>query len=102
MMDELLDSERIVLMHFYSHQEEVCRLINHSLAELEQEYETHVRFVRVDVDASPEVARRYAIKEVPVLLAFKNRACLGSLLAGEFKAKLEYLCNVCESGEVLN
>lgn len=48
--------------------------------ELAKEYEDIVKFVRVDIEESPEVAERYRIIAVPTVILFQNSQPVKKLL----------------------
>ena len=49
-----------------------CKMVAPVLDALAEEYAGKVKFVKVDVDTSPDVAARFGIRGVPTMLLFKD------------------------------
>jgi thioredoxin 1 len=86
---ELRSAARLVLAHFYTSWSAQCRILSPSLEALASELEDELQVARVNLDQSPELARRYGITNVPVLILFDNGAPIASLDA--WKAHLQGL-----------
>lgn len=61
-----------VLVDFYADWCGPCKVISPIVEDLANEYESKVRVVKVDVDASQQLAASYGIRSIPTLLVFKN------------------------------
>ena len=72
--DELLQSEKLVIVDFWATWCGPCRMLSPLLDEVEAEMEDKVEVVKVNVDDADEVAMRYRIMSIPTLLFFKNGA----------------------------
>jgi thioredoxin 1 len=59
--------------------------------ELIKEYEGSVKFVRVDMEGSPEASARYRIRVVPTILLFKNSKPVKKLLGFQDRNSLKRL-----------
>ena len=68
---EVLDNKGVVLVDFFATWCGPCKMIAPIIDELEAEM-GDVKFVKVDVDESPEVATRYGIQSIPTLKVFKD------------------------------
>jgi thioredoxin 2 len=49
-----------------------CRAMAPIFARAAQALEPHARFVKVDVDANPQLAARFGVQGIPALFAFKD------------------------------
>ena len=58
--------------------------------ELSKEY-TDIKFVKVNVDNTPDIAQRYGIMSIPTLIAFKNGEIAGSIVGFQPKEALAAL-----------
>ena len=70
--DELLQSEKLVIVDFWATWCGPCRMLSPLLDEGEAEMEDQVEVVKVNVDDADEIAMRYRIMSIPTLLFFKN------------------------------
>ena len=70
--DELLHSEKLVIVDFWATWCGPCRMLSPLLDEVEAEIEDKVEVVKVNVDDADEIAMRFRIMSIPTLLFFKN------------------------------
>lgn len=56
--------------------------------QLAKEYDGKVKFVRVDIEESPEIAERYHVIAVPTILLFHNSQAVKRLLGFQDRASL--------------
>ena len=70
--DELLVSEKLVIVDFWATWCGPCRMLSPLLDEVEAEMEDKIEVVKVNVDDADEIAMRYRIMSIPTLLFFKN------------------------------
>jgi thioredoxin 1 len=72
-----------------------CKIIAPFIEELSGEYVGRVTFVKIDVDASPNVAIQFSIRSIPTLLFFKNGKLvdqqIGALPKHALKQRVEAL-----------
>lgn len=69
---KVLDAAEPVLVDFFATWCGPCKMIAPTIDEVAAEVEGRVRVVKVDIDASPDVAGRYGVMSVPTLMVFKN------------------------------
>ena len=70
--DELLQSEKLVIVDFWATWCGPCRMLSPLLDEVEAEMKDKVEVVKVNVDDADEIAMRFRIMSIPTLLFFKN------------------------------
>ena len=68
---EVLGFEGTVLLDFYADWCGPCKMLSPIIEEVSEEC-TDVRFFKVNVDLSPELASAFGIVSIPTLIAFKN------------------------------
>jgi thioredoxin 1 len=69
--ERVLKCDKPVLVDFYAEWCGPCRQLTPRLEEFAQEH-PEVRVVKVNVDNSPELARRYGVKAMPTLLVIRD------------------------------
>jgi putative thioredoxin len=67
--------EKPQLLFFYSPKSGLCRRVEGFLAQVLQHRQNHGTFVvrRIDCDQRPELAERFAIKELPTLVVVEGK-----------------------------
>lgn len=88
---DVLGANEVVLVDFWATWCAPCRAITPILEDLAAEYEGRAKIVKVDVDANPQSAQRFAIRSVPTLFVFKNGERVDGVLGGRSKAELAAL-----------
>jgi thioredoxin 1 len=69
---EVLKSEAPVLVDFFATWCGPCKMLGPVLESVAQQYQGRAQIVKVDIDASPELAQTYGITAVPTLLVFSG------------------------------
>jgi len=69
---EVVNSDRPVLVDFTATWCGPCRQIAPLVDQLADEYEGRAKVAKLDIDESPETARRFQIRGVPTILVFKG------------------------------
>ena len=72
--DELLQSEKLVIVDFWATWCGPCRMLSPLLDEVEAEMADKIEVVKVNVADADEIAMRFRIMSIPTLLFFKNGA----------------------------
>ena len=69
---EVLKSSEPVLVDFFAEWCGPCKAMAPALEQLASELKGKVKVVKVDVDQSPGITTKYAIRAMPTLMMFKN------------------------------
>lgn len=69
--DEVLASDRPVLVDFGATWCGPCRALEPTIEAVEKELAGRVKVVKMDIDESPETAKRYGIRGAPTLVVFR-------------------------------
>lgn len=69
---EVLKADLPVLVDFWAEWCGPCRMVAPVVAELAEEYEGRVKFVKVDTEENVDTAAAYGIRSLPTLLVFKD------------------------------
>lgn len=90
---EVLRAEMPVLVDFYATWCGPCKRLAPTLTTVAGEYAGRVKFVKVDVDGAPAVARKYDVQGVPTLAWFRSgkleAAMAGAPAAAELRARVD-------------
>lgn len=70
--DELINSEKPVLIDFYADWCAPCRAMKPVLDDLKAKMGESVDIYKIDVDKNQELAQQYAVRSIPTLILFKN------------------------------
>lgn len=69
---EVINADLPVLVDFYADWCGPCKMLGPIVEEVAAEYVGKVKFVKVNVDNSPEAAQRYGVRGIPTLILFKK------------------------------
>ena len=87
--DEVLKSQKPVLIDFWAEWCAPCRRLTPVIEELAGEYGERLLVAKVDVDANPSLAARFQVRSIPTLLFMHNGQVSESLVGPPAsKAKL--------------
>ncbi len=70
--NELLRSDKPVLLDFYADWCGPCKMLSPVLSEIADEYVDVIRVAKVNVDDEPELAMKFGVSSIPMLVLFKN------------------------------
>jgi len=70
--EEVINSEKPVLVDFWAEWCGPCKMIGPIVEELAGEYDGKAVVGQVDVDANPQVSAKFGIRSIPTLLVFKG------------------------------
>ena len=74
---EVLKSSEPVLVDFFAEWCGPCQAMAPALEQVAAEQKGKVKVVKIDVDQSPGITTRYAIRAMPTLIMFKNGQVAG-------------------------
>ena len=84
---EVQEAKGLVLIDFFASWCGPCRMISPILEELSKEI-SDVKFCKVDVDASPELARMFKVESIPFLALVKDDTFLDMSVGYKSKEEL--------------
>jgi len=70
--DEVLKSDKPVLVDYWAEWCGPCKMIAPILEELSAEYGDKVKVAKLNIDENPDTPPKYGIRGIPTLMLFKN------------------------------
>jgi thioredoxin len=70
--DEVLNTDKLVVMDFWAEWCGPCRMVGPIIDELSTEYANKAVIGKVDVDNNDEITSKFGIRNIPTILFFKN------------------------------
>lgn len=93
--EEVMRSEKPVLVDFFAIWCGPCKMLMPILEELAGEYDGKVKIVKIDVDESPDTSGQFGIQSIPTLIFIKDgrevERLSGFRSREELKTKLDAL-----------
>ncbi len=86
--EEVLNSEKPVLLDFWASWCGPCRMVGPILDEIAEERED-IKVCKINVDEEPELAAKYGIVSIPTLLVMEKGEIRNKSLGARPKAQIE-------------
>ena len=86
--EEVLQSERPVLIDYWAEWCGPCKTIAPVLDEIATEYSDRLKVVKLNIDDNPQTPPKYGIRGIPTLMVFKNGQVEATKVGAVSKAQL--------------
>jgi thioredoxin 1 len=86
--EEVLKSERPVLIDYWAEWCGPCKMIAPVLDEIATEYSDRLKVVKLNIDDNPQTPPKYGIRGIPTLMVFKNGQVEATKVGAVSKAQL--------------
>lgn len=87
--EEVLESKVPVVIDFFAQWCGPCKMFGPIFESVAEDYEDKVKFVKVDIDESPEIAEKYFVMSIPTLKFIENAEVKGSFVGAMAPDELE-------------
>jgi thioredoxin 1 len=87
--EEVLTSDKPVLVHFWAEWAGPCRQIAPSLEAIAAEYGDQLEVVRLNIDQNPTTAAKYGVMSIPTLNVYQGGEVVQTIVGAKPKAALE-------------
>ena len=85
--NEIMQSERTVLLDFYADWCGPCRMLGPIVEEIAKEHPEY-KIAKVNVDAQPELAAKFGVMSIPALFVIKEGKTVAQSLGAKPKAQV--------------
>ncbi|MGH4015575.1 MAG: thioredoxin [Pseudonocardiaceae bacterium] len=86
--DEVLGSDKPVLVDFWATWCGPCKLVAPVLEEIASEHAGKITIAKLDVDQNPSTSRNYQIMSIPTMLLFSEGKVVKQIVGAKAKAAL--------------
>ena len=86
--EEVLQSERPVLIDYWAEWCGPCKTIAPVLDEIAPKYSDRLKVVKLNIDDNPQTPPKYGIRGIPTLMVFKNGQVEATKVGSVSKAQL--------------
>ncbi len=92
--NEVIDSQKMVLLDFWATWCGPCRMIAPVVEEVAEEYEDILKVGKINVDEEPELANMFNITSIPTLVVFKDGQITDTSLGYKTKEQILALLGI--------
>ena len=87
--DDVLGSDKPVLVDFWAEWCGPCRMIAPALEEMSVELEERVTIVKLNIDDNPDAPARYGVRGIPTMILFKDGEVAATKVGAAPKTQLQ-------------
>jgi thioredoxin 1 len=86
--DDVLTSDKPVLVDFWAEWCGPCRLVSPVLEEIAAEHSDKIKIVKLNIDENPKTARDYNVMSIPTMSVFSSGKVVKSIIGAKPKSAI--------------
>jgi thioredoxin 1 len=86
--DDVLTSDKPVLVDFWAEWCGPCRLVSPVLEEIAAEHSDKIKIVKLNIDENPQTARDYHVMSIPTMSVFASGKVVKSIIGAKPKSAI--------------
>lgn len=86
-LEEVLNTDKLVVLDFWAEWCGPCRMIGPMIEELSEEFKNEVVVGKVNVDENSTTSAKYGIRNIPTILFVKNGEIVDKVVGAQPKAE---------------
>jgi thioredoxin 1 len=87
--DEILSSNEVVVADFWAEWCGPCKMVGPFIEQLSEEYAGKAAVGKIDIEENDDLATKYAIRNIPTVLFFKNGQVVDKMVGAAPKSAYE-------------
>lgn len=87
--DEILSSNEVVVADFWAEWCGPCKMVGPFIEQLSEEYAGKAAVGKIDIEENDDLATKYAIRNIPTVLFFKNGKVVDKMVGAAPKSAYE-------------
>lgn len=87
--DEILSSNEVVVADFWAEWCGPCKMVGPFIEQLSEEYAGKAAVGKIDIEENDDLATKYAIRNIPTVLFFKNGQVVDKMVGAAPKIAYE-------------
>lgn len=91
---EVVNSDRKVIVDFWATWCNPCRMMHPVLEELSNEVGEKIKIGKINIDNDPELASKFGVMSIPTFIVFENGNIVNTAVGMQSKEKLKNLLNI--------
>ncbi|HOV71499.1 MAG TPA: thioredoxin [Dysgonamonadaceae bacterium] len=84
-LDEVLKTDKLVMIDFWAEWCGPCRMVSPIIEQLAEEYKDKVVIGKIDVDENNEATEKFGIRNIPTVLFIKNGQVVDKIIGAADK-----------------